>query len=150
MKLKQFIAYDDADYLILVIDKTSPVWQRLRTIIIESEWRPARENDWYYRVDPVDPDKKQKRHIHIAKKKHIKNKCDQVSWNDDGSRHDDHSFNDNLPGIERAKKIARKILRLPDDTKLEHKSSGAQVLTEAAGKSVPIQCIVFELVEDED
>lgn len=43
-----------------------------------------------------------------------------MSWNDDGTRHDKKSFNDNFVGMEKAKSIARNALGLPDDFQLEN------------------------------
>jgi hypothetical protein len=85
----------------------------------ESKWRPVfRYPDWVYRVDPADPQRKIKRHVHISRKKHSKSKDKQVAWNDDGSRHDSSSFDDGMSGIEKARKIARDVLGVPNDTRL--------------------------------
>jgi hypothetical protein len=84
----------------------------------EGIWEPSSENGYMQRVDQPHFDW-QFLHVDIASKKHINTKTKQVSWNNDGTRHDRQSFNDNFTGMEKAKRIARNALGLPDDLQLE-------------------------------
>lgn len=59
------------------------------------------------------------RHVHIAHKKHLSSANKQVSWNDDGTRHDRGRFDDGFKGIEKAKAVARIALNIADDIVLE-------------------------------
>jgi hypothetical protein len=87
--------------------------------INEGIWKPAIEKGYVQRIDQPHFDW-QLQHIHIAKDKHVNSKDKQVSWNDDGTRHDKKSFNDNFIGMEKAKQIARSALNLSDDIQLEN------------------------------
>ena len=84
-----------------------------------SRWRPSSVSGLFYRIDPEDPALRQKRHVHIAAAKHISAKAKQVSWNDDGGRHDRHSFNDAFGARADYRAVARATLRLPPATILE-------------------------------
>ena len=53
---------------------------------------PSKHPDYWMRVDPARPELKQRRHVHIAHKKHLKAKGKQVAWNDDQTRHDKKNF----------------------------------------------------------
>ncbi len=88
-------------------------------LITEGDWIPSCEKGYWQRIDTPKFDT-QKTHIHIAKQKHINTKNKQVAWNDDGTRHDKKSFNQNFNGIEKAKKIAIKALGLSSDVVLEN------------------------------
>ena len=71
------------------------------------------KGNWTYRIDKEDSTKKAKRHIHVCHKKHKSAKEMQVSWNIDGSRHDKKTFHENIVGMNTAKEIASKHLRIP-------------------------------------
>lgn len=86
--------------------------------INEGRWESSDEKGYMQRVDKPHFDW-QLLHVHVAKDKHINSKNKQVSWNNDGTRHDKKSFNDNFVGMEKAKSIARKALGLSDDFQLE-------------------------------
>jgi hypothetical protein len=107
-------------YLLVQVESTSRLVSGPNPLL-ESQWKPSGEDDYWYRVDPADPDQQTDRHIHIGKKKHIKTKNKQVSWNTSAKRHDKKTFDDNFTGIEKARKIARRVLGLPDDASLEEK-----------------------------
>ncbi len=88
-------------------------------LITEGDWRPSSEKGYWQRLDTPNFNF-EKIHIHIAKQKHIKAKSKQVSWNNDGTRHDKKSFNNNFKGMETAKRIARNVLGLSSDFHLEN------------------------------
>lgn len=122
--LKQFIKerlkeklkeYENPIYIIVEIDKDE--FDALN-ILYEGNWTPSNVKDIWQRVDKPKFDH-EKRHIHLAHKKHINTKSKQVAWNDDGKRHDKKTFDVNFKGMETAKKIARDVLKIPDDKILE-------------------------------
>lgn len=88
-----------------------------------------------------------KRHIHIARKKHTSAKGEQVSWNEDGTRHDKQSFNENFSGMVQAKEIARMVLGIPSETPLQF----ILFKEEKVPKEIPITINeLFFIQRDED
>lgn len=73
----------------------------------ESRWVPSGDADWYYRLDPANPQMGILKHVHVARRPHL-NSRPQYSWNDNETRHDAHKFNAHVPMA--AKKIAARIL----------------------------------------
>lgn len=102
-------------HIIVLIEKNDFPNSKLN----EGRWGPSSENEYMQRIDQPHFDW-QLLHVHIANKKHINAKNKQVSWNNDGTRHDKKSFNDNFTGMEKAKKIARTALGLSDTFQLEN------------------------------
>lgn len=82
--------------------------------MLEFGWQPSSVKDLMVRVDPARPERKERRHVHIAHRKHIRAKSKQVSWNDDGTRRDRKTFNEKLGAQEKYKNAARAALGLPD------------------------------------
>lgn len=101
--------------------------------IATESWKEDSDSKLYYRVDPANTNTKTQRHIHIAAKKHTSSKNQQVSWNEDASRHDSHSFNDNFGKRQAAEKLAKKILKIGPNISLEaySESSLNSILLEA-------------------
>jgi len=64
------------------------------------------------RVDPMRPETKEQRHVHIAREKHTSAKNQQVAWNQDGSRHDRKSFNAGLGQQDAVRNIAAQALNI--------------------------------------
>lgn len=114
------MTYNNQDFFILVEFDTLLFIQLGFAKLTEGIWHASGESDIVYRVAPARPEIKQKRHIAIAHKKHTNAKNKQVSWNDDGSRHDRKSFNSNFTGMKKAEKIARDVLTIDPDVKLEY------------------------------
>jgi hypothetical protein len=85
----------------------------------EGAWRQSGVFGLWYRLDPAREDMKQKRHVHVAATKHIKNSDKQAAWNDDGSRHDRKRFNGKLGSQASYRNLARAALGLGDDIILE-------------------------------
>ena len=88
-------------------------------LLTESRWVNSGISDLCMRVDPERPEMRQKRHVHIAHKKHVNANNRQVSWNNDGSRHDRGRFDDGFAGMKQAQAVARIALCLSDDQLLE-------------------------------
>lgn len=106
------------------------------TFLTESIWKDSNEGDLWYRVDSARPEMHILRHVHIAHRKQLSAPTSQVAWNDNQTRHDRHNFDTSFSPIEKAKALARQVLRLPDDAFLEAASLdevyGSYFITEAA------------------
>lgn len=94
-------------------------------IALESHWTDAKKG-WMYRVDAANPAIPLLRHVHIAKKQHTSSKNMQVSWNDDGTRHDKKSFNDGVAHQNYVRELARDVLKLDWSISLESDGSISQ------------------------
>lgn len=130
--LKSFMeaAFDDF-YIIIVVEEDVLRDFTSEALLNEGQWHPSGDSDYWQRVDNPHFDF-QLRHVHIAHKKHINAKGEQVSWNDDGTRHDKMSFNDNFTGLNKAKQIARQALNLDDSIILENEQQeDGQILLES-------------------
>lgn len=89
----------------------------------EGGWRPSGESDLWVRVNAPKPQMNLPANAHVAHKKHLSAKEKQVSWEASaGRRHDRMTFDTNFSPMEKAKKVARAALRLPDDFPLEQLS----------------------------
>jgi hypothetical protein len=111
----------ELDYLLLEV----PVDQirNVQRILGESKWRQSAYSNYYFRIDPIRPEMKSLRHVHVAHKKHMNSAGDQVSWNKDGTRHDRGNFDVKFKGMEVARAIARDMLKTPDSIVFEDLSS---------------------------
>lgn len=111
----------------------------------EGRWVSAGVKDYMYRVDRGHPDP-EVRHVHICHKKHLTAHNRQVSWNEDGTRHDPLRFDVGFVGIETAKQIARDTLHLPDDFVLEGRRDlpQKQLLEESQVAALPPVSCAFE------
>ncbi len=119
--LRKFLisSYEDFNnpcHIIVFFDKTE---KKHVENLNEGKWVPSSEKDYWQRKDTPKFDHEQL-HVHIARTKNINTKSKQVSWNQDGTRHDKKTFNKNFNGIETAKVIAKDVLGLPPDTILEN------------------------------
>lgn len=116
-------------------------------LILEGDWRPSGLSDWYQRVDNANPQMNIQRHIHLAHKKHIKVKDRQVSWNDNGTRHDKKSFDVNISGLNNAKQIARKALKLSSDIVLEDisKNENLDIIMESGNFEFPDNMVYLKI-----
>jgi hypothetical protein len=103
-------------HIIIIVDRIH--YALLEIPLNESWWEPSSERGYCQRVDKAHFDH-DRLHVHLAQQKHINAKNKQVSWNDDGTRHDRSTFNVNMVGMERAKRAARNALGLPKDAYLE-------------------------------
>ena len=149
MDFTQVLLELDVDYIFIEI--STPRLQELKLYNLEEgKWVASKRKGWSQRVDPENPQIKILRHVHVARDKHISTKQKQVAWNDDHSRHDRKSFNQNLSGIETAKNIARDALGLPSDVVLEAFTKAGRLiyLTESTSdieRSSPIEPIYFSI-----
>ncbi len=115
-------------------------------IALESYWQDY-DNKWQYRIDAADPKIPLQRHVHIAQKKHKSNKNMQVSWNVDGTRHDQKSFNMDIGKNKKAREIAKEILKLGGSISLEHyieSESDNRLLLECVCDNDEIRILIIE------
>lgn len=138
--METFDEFNNPYHIIVLFDKAD--LEKI-DLLTEGQWVPSDEKGYWKRLDKPKFDF-EKLHIHIARDKHINNKNKQVSWNDDGTRHDKKSFNNNFVGIETAKRIARNALGLPDNFQLENISepTTGQLLLEGV-ESIPSTSSIF-------
>jgi Family of unknown function (DUF6367) len=125
--------------IVLIDEKDYPKAGQLN----EGRWEPSGEKGYMQHIDQPHFDW-QLLHIHLARDKHINTKNMQISWNNDGTRHDKKSFNNNFVGIETAKRIARNALGLPDNFQLEifNVSEKAELILESI-EYVPSKTSLF-------
>ena len=97
----------------------------------ESRWTSSHIRGIYLRVDPARPEMKQRRHVHLSTKKHLRSPSQQASWNDNGTRHDRHNFNDKFGSRPDVKDVARVALGLPANTILEKLTTRAGRILES-------------------
>lgn len=131
------------DYLLLRVVDPSNIEQIHITVLIsdiefkksrfnllnEGIWKDAHIKGYRVRVDAPHT-RDEKRHVHISHPKNTTNKNKQVSWNDNKTRHDKKSFDQNFIGIEKAKLIAKRELNLDDDIILENLDENNKILLE--------------------
>jgi len=111
---KEFIAESaetEIDYLMLELTEEVSSLPRLKPLT-EGRWEPSGYKDFMIRVDPMRPETKEQRHVHIAREKHTSAKNQQVAWNQDGSRHDRKSFNAGLGQQDAVRNIAAQALNI--------------------------------------
>ncbi|MBI2272256.1 MAG: hypothetical protein HYU70_00540 [Bacteroidetes bacterium] len=105
-------------------------------------WVATGVGDYMARVDAAHGSHGQK-HVHIARKKHTANKDKQVTWNEDGTRHDKMTFDENFNGMERAKSIVRDILGKPDLELQYYVNGGSIDGREESGAGIEINEFAF-------
>ena len=73
----------------------------------------------------------------------------QVSWNQDGSKHDKKSFNSNVASLNIVQLIARDALNLSSSIKLEEASKIAQLLVQIneSVNSPLIKPVIYRVVQ---
>lgn len=108
----------DSNFIITVV-MSNDAFAGLQLPIVESQWRPSQSRGLLVRIDPPDPRIKQQRHVHVAREKHTSAKNMQVSWNADGSRHDNKTFNVGLGSQAAYQDAARAALALKPGVTLE-------------------------------
>jgi len=116
-------------------------------LILEGNWKPSGLSDWYQRVDSASPEMNIQRHIHLAHKKHINVKDRQVSWNDNGKRHDKKSFDVNISGLNTAKQIAREALKLSSSIVLEDisRDENLKLIMESCNFEFPANVVYLKI-----
>ncbi len=123
----EFLAEDGIDYFIIELpEKYVPEV----AVINEGRWVASKKKGYMQRVDAKNPSINQRRHVHIAKTEHITNKKMQVSWNDNGTKHDKKNFNSKIGSISTVQNIARQALDLPSDFKLEEAAKAPNLLAQ--------------------
>lgn len=124
---KEFLTEDGIDYFIIEIPEELV---SKFALLNEGRWVDSGKKDYMQRVDAESPSINQKRHVHVAKAKHISNKNMQASWNDDGTKHDKKTFNSKIGSISSVQNIAQQALRLPSNFKLEEAAKASNLLVQ--------------------
>ncbi|WP_148217437.1 DUF6367 family protein [Allochromatium vinosum] len=125
MSFKEFLAENGIDYFVIEVPEE---FVPEIALLNEGKWVDSGKKDYMQRVDAENPSIKQRRHVHIAKSKHINNKNMQASWNDDGTKHDKKTFNSKIGSISTVQDIARQALGLKNDFKLEEAAKAPNLL----------------------
>ena len=146
MDIKRFANFNDNDdeqHIIILV----PQELKIESIDLLNEgiWKDSAEKGIRVRVDaPHIPSGK--RHVHVARKEHQNSKDMQASWNDDGSKHDKKSFNNNFTGLERAKNAARQALGLDDSVILERYSGNdIEEILKKHGLTIDSDFVIFDV-----
>jgi hypothetical protein len=75
----------------------------------------------------------------------------QASWTDSGARHDRKTFNSGLTGLNQAKALARRVLKLPANVVLEEvPGSRAEILIERVARGADVTELVERFMNDDD
>jgi hypothetical protein len=115
----------------------------------EGQWR--KDGGFIVRVDPANPGTRTDRHVTIALPKHATAKNKQVSWTDSGARHDRSTFNAGLPGLNKAKALARRVLKLSANVVMEEVTGiRTEVLIEQVAKGADVTDLVEQFLDDDD
>ena len=132
-------------HILIAIDGDSWAASGTLRVLEEGKWIPAGVKDYMYRIDRGHHDP-EVRHVHICHEKHRTARNRQVSWNEDGTRHDPLRFDRNFVGPETAKQIARRALGLPDNFVLEDRRDlpQEQLLEESQVDALPPVSCAFE------
>lgn len=150
--LMDFLEFSESEedyfHIIVIISDRMLLDHSTESLLNEGQWKPSDEKGYWVRVDNPHFEF-ERRHVHIAQQKHINAKNMQVAWNDDGSRHDKKSFNNNFKGMERAKDVARKSLGLDNSVilealKEEDRGSGLMLLESIETLPASSSVIIFE------
>jgi hypothetical protein len=107
------------DDLLITVVMSVDDFAGLPVQLVEGRWMPSVSSGLLVRVDPADPRIPLQRHVHVAHKKHTRDKSMQASWNADKSRHDKKTFNAKLGGQASYQEAARAALGLEPETTLE-------------------------------
>ena len=128
----------------IVVTLTEDLHQSLPTeFLTEGGWHPSGIADLWIRVNPPKPQMNLPANVHVAHKKHLNAKQNQVSWEkSQGKRHDKMTFDVNFSPMEKAKQVARAALKLPDDFVLEElKTSSLCIALCELTSELPLECI---------
>ena len=142
-KFKDYLDKIGIDYFIIEMPKNLIFKEAL---VNESQWVETGRKNWMVRVDAEIPELKQMQHVHIARTQYIKSKNKQVAWNKDGTKHDKKSFNSKIGSIKLVQKIARDVLALDQNIKLEKINLSQKIVTKLNESiNIDFQYIVFKL-----
>jgi hypothetical protein len=103
----------------IIVEVPESVLRRSGLDLTEGQWRADNQSGLMYRIEPARPEMRQRRHIHVSHPKHASAPGKQVSWNADGSRHDARSFDASFNGLQGARDLTKRLLKLGPDVKLE-------------------------------
>ncbi len=115
-------------------------------LINEGQWVQSGKKDWMQRVDAENPSIKQQRHVHVARSKHTSSKHKQVSWNQDGTKHDAGSFNSKIGSLNVVQTIACQALGLSHTAKLDEATRAGNILVQLnESQNIGITPVLFKL-----
>ena len=138
-----FLAEEGADYFVVEMPEGQVPSE---AIINEGRWVQSDKKNWMLRVDAENPSINQKRHVHLARRKHINTKTMQASWNQDLTKHDSKSFNSKIGSHNVVQSIAKQALGLPDSAKLEESTKAANILIQLNESiDIGIKPVLFKL-----
>jgi len=143
---KNYLDKKGVDYFIIEMSENLLFGKFL---INEGQWVKSGKKNWMVKIEAEIPEYNQQRHVHIARSKHIKSKNMQVSWNQDGTKHDRKSFNSKIGSIKIVQEIAREVLKLPKNIKLKEVKEPINILTqlnETINIDIDFQQVVFKLI----
>lgn len=137
MTLDEIFAQDEAHHVPsswpeVELEATEAVLRAAGHRLEEGRWTPSHIRGIYQRIDPARPEMGQRRHVHLSTKKHLSTPGRQVSWNDDGTRHDRHSFHDRFGSQRDVREVARVALGLPAGAVLEHRTKASSFFATVA------------------
>jgi hypothetical protein len=124
-KFANFLKEEGIDYFVIKMTEDQVPHE---AIVNEGRWIPSGRRNFMMRVDAENPSIKQQRHVHVAQKKHISTKYNQAAWNQNGTKHDQKSFNSKIGSLDVVQSIARDALGLPDSIKLEESSRADKII----------------------
>ncbi|WP_147484453.1 DUF6367 family protein [Burkholderia pseudomallei] len=104
------------DHLEEIFVRVSEEFLSSHILALEGRWERSDIPGWEYRLDYNQPTHPAQRHVHIRKEGANGR---EVSWNDNGTRHDKHSFDDRLAAKKQAQAIARSVLKISINIALE-------------------------------
>lgn len=94
-----------------------------RVLAMEGRWEPSGYKDWMIRIDR-DVNDPERRHAHLARKKHLNTNTRQVAWNQDGSRHDAKRFHEPFGKIKGVREVVKQALEIASKIDLQDEMSG--------------------------
>jgi hypothetical protein len=136
-----FLAEEGVDYFVVEMSEGQVP---TKAIINEGRWVQSGKKNWMMRVDSEKPAINQQRHVHLARRKHIKTNTMQASWNQDLTKHDRKNFNTKIGSINVVQSIAKQALGLQDSAKLEESINTANNLIQL-NESIGIKSVLFKL-----
>lgn len=104
----------------IVVEVSEMELRQIGLPLNEAHWIPSAVKGLWLRIDAARPEMKQRRHVHVAQKKHIRAPHNQASWNVDQTRHDRNRFDVKFSKRADVQQVARSALGLSPDAILEN------------------------------
>jgi len=142
----EFIYLERVDELVVCMPTTHVPAAGL---LNEGRWVESGKADWMLRVDAANPAIPQQRHVHIARAKHVSAKGQQASWNEDGTRHDNGSFNVSAGSQKVVQDLARSALGISAGAILEQRVPPQNILVESAAGTGAAQTVYLVMTYED-